>query len=62
MLVDVVLRRSMQRVVAPHLRGLSPGQHSSEEMSRRWRAACDTVPIWPAQESNPRLLAPTACA
>ena len=27
------------------LRGLAPGQHSSKEMSQRWRAVSDTVPI-----------------
>ena len=27
-----------------HLRGLAPGQHSSEATSKRWRAAGDTVP------------------
>ena len=26
-----------------HLRGLAPGQHSSEETSQRWRAVGDTV-------------------
>ena len=26
-----------------HLRGLAPGQHSSEETSQRWRADIDTV-------------------
>ena len=28
-----------------HLRGLAPGQHSSEETSLRWRAVDDTVSI-----------------
>ena len=28
-----------------HLRGLAPGQHSSEETSQRWRAVDNTVPI-----------------
>ena len=28
-----------------HLRGLAPGQHSSEETSQQWRAAGNTVPI-----------------
>ena len=28
-----------------HLRGLAPGQHSSEETSQRWRVVGDTVPI-----------------
>ena len=28
-----------------HLRGLAPGQHSSEEASQRWRVVGDTVPI-----------------
>ena len=27
-----------------HLRGLAPGQHSSEGTSQRWRAVSDTVP------------------
>ena len=27
------------------LRGLSPGLHSSEETSQRWRAVGNTVPI-----------------
>ena len=26
-----------------HLRGLAPGQHSSEETSQRWRVVGDTV-------------------
>ena len=26
-----------------HLRGLAPGQHSSEQTPQRWRAASDTV-------------------
>ena len=28
-----------------HLRGLAPGQHSSERTSQRWRAVGNTVPI-----------------
>ena len=28
-----------------HLRGLAPGQHSSEETSQRWRVVGDAVPI-----------------
>ena len=28
-----------------HLRGLAPGQHSSEETSHRWRVVGDTVSI-----------------
>ena len=40
-----------------HLRSLASGQHSSEETSQRWRAVANTVPIWPARESNAR---PTA--
>ena len=28
-----------------HLRGLAPGQHSSEETSQRWRAVGDTATI-----------------
>ena len=28
-----------------HLRGLAPGQHSSEETSQWWRVVGDTVPI-----------------
>ena len=28
-----------------HLRGLASGQHSTKEMSQRWRAVGDTVPI-----------------
>ena len=28
-----------------HLRGLAPGQHSSEEASQRWRVVGDTVSI-----------------
>ena len=28
-----------------HLRGLAPGQHSSEETSQRWRVVGDTVSI-----------------
>ena len=28
-----------------HLRGLAPGQHSSEETSQRWRVVGDTVPV-----------------
>ena len=30
-----------------HLRCLAPGQHSPEEISQRWRAVVDTVPIEP---------------
>ena len=43
-----------------HLRGLAPGQHSSEETSLWWRAAGNTVPICSAWESNPRPPAPIA--
>ena len=28
-----------------YLRGLAPGQHSSEETSQRWQAVSDTLPI-----------------
>ena len=28
-----------------HLRGLAPGQHSSEETSQRWRAAGNTADL-----------------
>ena len=44
-----------------HLRGLARGQYSSEETSQRWRVVGDTVPIWPARESNPRPPALIAC-
>ena len=37
-----------------HLRCLAPGQHSSEEISKRWRAVGDTVPIGPAREIEPK--------
>ena len=45
-----------------HFRSLAPGQDSCEKKSQQWRAVDDTVQIWPAQESNPRPTAPTACA
>ena len=57
-------RNTPKRVTScgAHLRGLAPGQYSSEETSQRWRVVGDTVPIWPARESNPRPPAPIACA
>ena len=36
------------------LRGLAPGQHSSEEMSQRRRAVGDSVSNLADPESNPR--------
>ena len=44
------------------LRCLAPGQHTSEEMSQRWRTVGNTVPIRLARESNPESLAPVTCA
>ena len=40
-------RNTPKRVTScgAHLRGLAPGQHSSEESSQRWRVVGDTVPI-----------------
>ena len=43
-----------------HLRGLGPGQHSSEETSQQWRAIGDTVSNLTDRESNPRPLASIA--
>ena len=47
-IVFTVLRRSLApgQVTSGgiHLRGLAPGQHSSEKTSQRWRAVGDTVP------------------
>ena len=41
-------RITLKRVTScgAHLRGLAPGQHSSEEMSQRWRVVGDTVSIF----------------
>ena len=38
-----------------HLRGLAPGQHSSEETSQRWRAVGNAVYDLIGTESNPDL-------
>ena len=40
-----------------HLRGLAPGQRSSEETSQRWRAVATLFSIWLTRGSNPK---PTA--
>ena len=54
-----------------HLRGLAPGQHSSEETSQRWRAVGDTVsdligpgikPRPPAPIAMSLISSPPACA
>ena len=42
-MVFAVLHRSVERVAGNYLRGLAPGQHSSEETSQRWRAVGDVV-------------------
>ena len=59
-IILAVLRRVTS--CGAHLRGLAPGQHSSEEMSQRWRAVGDTVSDLTGRESNPRPPAPIACA
>ena len=45
-IIVAVLQYTPKRVKngEAHLRGLPPGQHSSEETSQRWRAVGDTVP------------------
>ena len=37
-----------------HVRGLAPGQHSSEETPQQWRAVGDIVSDLTGRESNPR--------
>ena len=36
-----------------HLRGLAPGQHSSEETSQRWRAVGNSVSKWTTSRIKP---------